>query len=163
MQNSNDPDGLRLPIKIDSTSNGEFLPRPLARHNRRANALALDWAATNARRLGHTRRNFLTSACGAASTLLALNPAHAAVGKTGGFYDIPAEAALDRQLAAHHIDSGDFIFDIQGHHVSPRGGWRNPASPWKMAFQRMPQASCDYKADDGDLAYLDCFSQQAFV
>ena len=33
----NDPDGLRLPIKIDSTSNGEFKPVPLTRANHEAN------------------------------------------------------------------------------------------------------------------------------
>ena len=31
----NDPDGRRLPIKLDSTSNGEFVPVPLSRHEPR--------------------------------------------------------------------------------------------------------------------------------
>ena len=30
MRDDHDPDGLRLPIKIDTTSNGEFLPIPPA-------------------------------------------------------------------------------------------------------------------------------------
>src|SRR5436189_196626 len=29
MRHRNDPDGLRLPIKLDATSNGEFAPVPL--------------------------------------------------------------------------------------------------------------------------------------
>ena len=29
MKFKNDPDGLRLPIKLDNTSNGEFMPRSL--------------------------------------------------------------------------------------------------------------------------------------
>ena len=35
-----DPDGKRLPIKLDSTSNGEFVPVPLSGVNRAANRLA---------------------------------------------------------------------------------------------------------------------------
>ena len=39
-----DNDGTRLPIKIDSTSNGEFEPVPISRTNTRANHLALERA-----------------------------------------------------------------------------------------------------------------------
>jgi hypothetical protein len=35
-----DPEGKRLPIKLDSTSNGEFVPVPLSAANRAANRLA---------------------------------------------------------------------------------------------------------------------------
>jgi hypothetical protein len=35
-----DPEGKRLPIKLDSTSNGEFLPVPLSPTHRNANRLA---------------------------------------------------------------------------------------------------------------------------
>ena len=61
-----DPDGLRLPIKLDSTSNGEFAPIPLEEIHRRANRMALEAATANARRLGLDRRSFLVSACGVA-------------------------------------------------------------------------------------------------
>ena len=65
-----DPEGKRLPIKLDSTSNGEFVPIPVDATNRRANQLAQKWASENARRRGVDRRAFMVSACGAASTLL---------------------------------------------------------------------------------------------
>ena len=68
-----DPNGARLPIKLDTTSNGEFAPVPLSPVNREANALAHEDAGKNAKRLAVSRRNFLISACGAASTLLAFN------------------------------------------------------------------------------------------
>ena len=54
-----DPDGTRLPIKLDTTSNGEFLPRPLPHSVRLAKELAHDRAAETARRLGMSRRAFL--------------------------------------------------------------------------------------------------------
>ena len=98
-----DPDGARLPIKLDTTSNGEFEPVPLSPVNHAANHLAHEAASKNAKRLAVSRRKFLISACGAASTLLAFNTANAAAGKTGGFFDLPAEAALEPELAQAHI------------------------------------------------------------
>src|SRR5918996_6661384 len=94
-----DPEGARLPIKLDTTSNGEFMPVPLTPANRLANRFAHEAATRNAKRLGLTRRDFLVSACGAASTLLAFNAANAAAGKRGGFFEIETEAALEPQLA----------------------------------------------------------------
>jgi hypothetical protein len=117
-----DPDGQRLPIKLDSTSNGEFLPVPLSRANRRANRLAQEAAGTNAKRLGMGRREFLLSTCGAASTLLAFNSANAAAGRSGGFFDLPAVAATEPAAAAS-LESGEFIFDVQGHYVDPTQAW----------------------------------------
>ena len=67
MTHRNDPDGTRLPIKVDSTSNGEFAPIPLSRTNELANHLAMDRAARHAERRGVNRRRFLISSCGAAS------------------------------------------------------------------------------------------------
>src|SRR5262245_47658765 len=114
-----DPDGKRLPIKLDSTSNGEFEPVPLWPANLEANRLAHEAASLHAKKLGITRRSFLTSAAGAASTLLAFNSANAAAGKTGGFFDLPREAALDEQLARVQVGPAkqEFIFDVQGHFI----------------------------------------------
>ena len=119
-----DPEGKRLPIKLDSTSNGEFVPVALSATNRAANRLAHERASRFSKKLGAARRSFLVSACGAASTLLAFNAANAAAGKTGGFFDVSADAALDLQLA--RVQTGpakdEFILDVQGHFIdSPRG------------------------------------------
>ena len=94
-----DPDGLRLPIKLDSTSNGEFEPVPLEPVHHYANALALESATTHSRRLGQSRRDFLVSMCGAASTLLAMNTAFLAGCKRGASYNVPPEAALEPAAA----------------------------------------------------------------
>jgi uncharacterized protein len=121
-----DPEGRRLPIKLDPTSNGEFEPVPLTPANLEANRLAHEAATRNAKRIGVGRREFLVSACGAASTLLAFNEAH---GTSGGFYDLPKEAALDQQLARVQVGPAkdELIFDVQGHFVdTPRG---NPKGP----------------------------------
>jgi uncharacterized protein len=124
-----DPEGLRLPIKLDSTSNGEFVPVPLSSTNRVANRLAHEFAFSFSKKSGLKRRQFLVSACGAASTLLAFNAANAAAGKTGGFFELPAESALDLQLARAQVGPAreEFIFDVQGHFIdTPKG---NPKGP----------------------------------
>ena len=118
-----DPEGKRLPIKLDSTSNGEFVPVPLSPANRGANRRAHEHASVFSRKLSLDRRSFLVSACGAASTLLAFNAANAAAGRTGGFFDVSKEAALDAQLARLQVGPAkqEFILDVQGHFIdTPR-------------------------------------------
>ncbi|RMF94940.1 MAG: amidohydrolase [Gammaproteobacteria bacterium] len=163
MRYRNDPDGSRLPIKLDTATNGEFAPRPLERHSRAANALAQQRSDELAKRLGLSRRQFLTSACGAASTLLAFNEAHAAFGRTGGFYALPAEAALDQPLAAELLGGREFIFDIQGHHVNPLERWRARTMNMAIGLKFMPQSKCDYIDPDSEFGHLQCFTGQAFV
>ena len=124
-----DPEGKRLPIKLDSTSNGEFIPVPLSPVNRAANRLAHECASRFSKNLKSNRRRFLVSACGAASTLLAFNAANAAAGRTGGFFDLPQEAALDQQLARMQVGPAkdEFIFDVQGHFIdTPKGNDKGP-------------------------------------
>ncbi len=118
---ANDPEGKRLPIKLDSTSNGEFVPVPLDETNRKANQLAQDWASENAKRRGVDRRGFMVSACGAASTLLAFNAANAAAGRKGGFFEIDQVAAVDGEVAAEQLAGREFVFDVQGHYVGLNG------------------------------------------
>jgi predicted TIM-barrel fold metal-dependent hydrolase len=121
-----DPEGKRLPIKLDTTSNGEYAPLPLSPANLAANRMAHESASSNAKRLGISRRKFLVSATGAASTLLAFNQAH---GSAAGFYEISKEAALDESLARVQVGpaKSEFIFDVQGHFVdTPKGNSRGP-------------------------------------
>jgi uncharacterized protein len=116
-----DREGKRLPIKLDSTSNGEFVPIPLNATNRRANQLAQTWASDHAKRCGVDRRAFMVSACGAASTLLAFNSANAASGRTGGFFELEQLAAVDPNAALDRLGGREFVFDVQGHFVGQHG------------------------------------------
>ncbi len=144
-----------LPIKLDSTSNGEFAPVPLdaaARHARREAQQALDQAA---RRTGHTRRSYLVSLLGAAATLVAFNRAFAAAGRHGGAYEVPSEAPFELAAAQAALAGDEFIFDVQLHHVNPQGAWRKRAGP--DAFKGMPNARCG-KAD-----HIECFSSGALL
>lgn len=132
-----DPEGRRLPIKIDTTSNGEMLPRPLSAVSEHGNALAQERADCAVKKLGVSRRNFMISSAGAASTLMAINEAHAAVGATGGRYAMSPEAAFENAAADVAIGGrGEFIFDIQNHHVSPLAKWRDPNNPWALLLNQ---------------------------
>ena len=90
-----DPNGTRLPIKLDTATNGEYQPIALAEEHHHANHLGLDLATANAKRLGVDRRSFLVSACGVASTLIGMNEAYANKGLVGGYFELDKTAALD--------------------------------------------------------------------
>ena len=162
-RNDCDPAGRRLPIKLDSTKNGEFAPIPLADSLRRANALAAEHAPEIAKWVGKSRREFLVSSCGAASTLLAFNAAHAAAGRTGGFFQLSAAAALDSEIAAAELGKQEFIFDVQGHFVNPTGAWlkKLPAGARPISFA--PKGKCKLADEPGARSYLRCLGSDEFV
>ena len=163
MRYRNDPDGTRLPIKLDTSTNGEFAPIPLAPVHHRARTLAFDAANVNSRRLGLARRAFLVSACGAASTLLAMNAAYAAGGRRGGYYDLPSESALDMQLARSGLDRQEFIFDVQGHFVNPTGAWTRALPPGAQPLKSFSELKGCSVASAPGLGYLQCLGSDAFI
>jgi len=164
MRFRHDPDGTRLPVKLDTTTNGEFAPIALEPVHRHVRALALEQADANARRLGQSRRAFLVSACGVATTLLAHNAAYAALGRRGGFYDVPHDAGLDLHVARSTLDKGEFIFDVQGHFVNPTGAWtkRLSAGATPLRFPSTNGAVCKAASQPG-LGYLQCIGAEAFI
>ncbi len=163
MTSIHDPEGIRLPIKLDSTSNGEYEPIPLDAGARLANERAQEAAGVNAKRLGRTRRQFLVSSCGAASTLLAFNAAQAAVGRTGGLFALADEAAVDEHAASAVLDGDEFVLDVQGHFVNPTGAWLERLPEEARPLSGMPAAGCALGQGEGARSYLDCLGPDAFV
>ncbi len=157
-----DPDGQRLPVKLDSASNGEFAPIPLDGSLRYANQLAREWAGDLAKKLGRSRRAFLTTLSGAASTLLAFNAAHARAGRKDGFFEIANEATTDAAAAAEQLGKREFIFDVQGHFVNPTGAWTKRLPPDAKPLQ-VPSTQCDLAKGPGERAYLNCIGPDQFV
>lgn len=157
-----DPEGARLPVRIDTTSNGEFSPVALEKHNIEGNAIANRWASENARRKGASRRSFMISACGAATTLLAVNEANARASKIGAAFNVPPEAALDAGAAMEALGGEEFIFDIQGHYVNPDGAWlkNNPDAANRF---RWVQKTCVQEAPPGNPDYLQCLRAEEFI
>jgi hypothetical protein len=158
-----DPDGRRLPIKIDSTTNGEFCPRPLPEINRIANEVAHRRIGEATKRLKLKRRDFLVSSCGAAATLLAFNEVHVAAGAAGGSFEIDKPAMWEPDAADHVLKGDEFVFDIQGHHVSPIAKWRNPGADWVDLSAYIPRAQCKPPEELGRYGHLECLSRDVFV
>lgn len=140
----------RLPIKLDSTSNGEFVPIALSTKEQQANELAWDRTESAARRVGASRRHFLRSSCGAAATLLAFNHAHAWNKEMGGSFELPADAAFDPEIATASLEGKEFIFDVQGHYLPPN-----------LARTLKPQCIEDYDLLGRD--YMNCLGADNFI
>ena len=106
-----------LPIKFGPCSNAEYDPDPLTPVMRETIRRATDLCENNARRLGISRRRFLLSLCGAATTLFTLNSCtrEALRREPGGRYSVSPEATLDEEAARESLAGEEFIFDIQGH------------------------------------------------
>jgi predicted TIM-barrel fold metal-dependent hydrolase len=164
MRYVNDPEGRRLPVKLDTATNGEFAPIALQPVHHEAKHIASEAAGANAKRLGLGRRDFLVSACGVATTLLGMNAAYAKHGLTGGFYELPDEAALDLYAARSAVDGTEFVFDVQGHFVNPTGAWlkRLPPGAKPLGFAT-GRESCKPHQGPGDFDYLRCVGPDQFV
>ena len=108
-----------------------------------------------------SRRSFLLSLCGAATTLLALNACSdestraAKRRKPGGHFDIPTTATTDPDAARAALAGDEFIFDVQGHFLDYRV---NPATREGRDFWTgFPQRQC------GEADARQCFSIAHFM
>ncbi len=157
--------GPKLPIKLDSTSNGEFVPVPVGSTIAYARALAHDRITGNARRVGQSRRGFMASVCGAATTLLALNDAFALRRVGGGRFELPPESGVEAE-AAQAIMGREFIFDIQTHFVERSGtAWRQGPVEGAKNFDVIGQlvAGLPPKACAAGRATLECYDADNYV
>jgi len=105
--------GLRteVPLPTRLVSNEEFVPLPQTPAQRRVEERILADAARLGRRLGLSRRDFLRTSGGMATSLLAMNAVF------GRFFDVLPVEAAEPQVFASRSDPF-FIFDVQLHYVS---------------------------------------------
>ncbi len=153
----------KLPIKLDSTSNGEFAPVQLDQPQQLANQLAIETTISDAKKTNSKRRQFLKSSCGVASTLLAFNSAFAKFGLTGGFYELSFDSSKDSSLAKHEVEGNEFIFDVQGHFVNPNGDWLKKIPEHIKPLSFMPKAQCDLSNNETNRSYLNCLGSEEFI
>ena len=116
-----DPEGTRLPIKIDRTSNGEYLPPRLTRRQKLAQSARPRGGERECAAARPVRRAFLVSAAGAASTLAACNRAN-----PGARRPLRPRRPRPRSTSSSPraaVGGDEFIFDVQTHCVEPTGRW----------------------------------------
>jgi hypothetical protein len=143
------------PIPTRVVSNEEYLPLGQTRQQAHVAALLADTARRHARALGVTRRQFLGSGAGLAAALLAMNSVF------GRFFDVDPVEALEPAAFAERSPGGQFVFDVQVHHVeAPKQfpqllGLRARGRRWNPDLQR----------DRGtmDDLYLDNFVKEVFL
>ena len=151
----------QLPIKLEPTSNGEYVPPPASPALQRAQRLAFDRCDDNARYLGMSRRDYLRSSCGAATVLLALNEMSGcatANQNANATYKVDKQTTLEPEAAKQILEGSEFIFDVQTHHVSTDRTWWQSNRPTLASFlERQPDAQC------GNSNFVGCFSRDAYI
>src|SRR2546428_2758462 len=100
------------PLPTQVVSNEEYVPRAQPPEQRRVPARLAETARRNARRLGISRRQFMSSSAGMASAFIALNTVF------GRFFEVTPVEALEAAAADERKPSDQFVFDIQTHHVA---------------------------------------------
>jgi predicted TIM-barrel fold metal-dependent hydrolase len=105
--------GLRteVPLPTRLVSNEEFPPLPQTTAQRAVEARILAAAGRLAPRLGLSRRDFLRTSGGVATSLLAMNAVF------GRFFDVLPVEAADPAAFQERTGSPFFIFDVQVHYV----------------------------------------------
>jgi predicted TIM-barrel fold metal-dependent hydrolase len=151
-----------LPIKLEPCSNAEYVPLPMSDVVREAIRRARALCDRNARRLGLSRREFLLSSMGAATTLAALS-ACASESRSqrrgragaGGRYEVPDEATIDPDAALETLGSDQPVIDVHTHFLE---------YPPEMADPGLMADVYDGEYRDcGDLATNDCFRADRWI
>ncbi len=134
-----------LPIDVLPVSNGEFLPEAPTAEQLAIMALADEETERVRRRFAMSRREFVRSAAAFSIGVWAINQV---TGTTWGGYNAYAHNTLtnkacDLEWKGAQLNNmpGEFVFDVQSHHVHPNGTWRvtNPvieaffAAVWPQA------------------------------
>lgn len=126
-----------LPIDVLPASNGEFIPPPPSPDELRIMAIANDETERLRRKFGMSRRQFVRTAAAYGIGLAAINQVR---DLTWGHYKARAHNtettnACDLEFPEAQLNNlpGEFIFDVQSHHVESDGTWR-VTNPVMQAF-----------------------------
>jgi uncharacterized protein len=118
----------RTAIPTQMVSNGEYLPLPQTHNQLRVEARVNELADEASRKLGVSRRSFLTSSGGMAASFIAMNEVF------GSFFDVDARSLLFPEAYAEGGTPRDlFVFDDQLHMV--RGSRYDAAAPLRALAQ----------------------------
>ena len=159
-----DDDVVGLPIKLGPCSNGEYEPVPLTPTLREFERRARELCDATARRLGLSRRQFLRSACGAATALFVLDACSREEAKErgstpGGTFDVPETATTEPEAAADVVGGDEFVFDVQSHLLEYD---LNRAMEGGQFWRAFPQRDCG--EDDARLCFsIDHYFQSVFI
>ena len=115
-----------LPVDVIPASNGEFIPPPPTAEHRRIMQLANEQTEVARRALGMDRRTFVRTAGAYAIGIWAISQVSGGRWGSYALSEEPTPNACDLQNPKAQLANlpGEFIFDVQSHHVDPQGQWR---------------------------------------
>jgi predicted TIM-barrel fold metal-dependent hydrolase len=157
MRKSDPERSLASPIPFRPGSNGEFVPLPETDTDRRAEAAYRAMVDDNSRRLGVSRREFVTSTCGTAAALVVINQSYGCAGRGDPppAYQVDKTATLEPAAACAKLRGPEFIFDVQTHHVDLRRDWSGNSI--KSALEADRQGGC------GAAQRIACWGAEEYV
>src|SRR5215813_9283559 len=111
-------DGLRSPVPTQMVSNGEYMPEPQTGQQKHIEARLKELADGAAKKLGISRRQFMTSSGGMAASFIAMNEVY------GRFFKVDKEEMFEPEaFAANGTPRDLFVLDDQLHIIrSSQGG-----------------------------------------
>ncbi len=103
-------DGLYSPIPTQMVSNGEYMPEPQTKQQKQVEARLKELADMASKKLGISRRNFMTSSGGMAASFIAMNEVF------GKFFKVDKEEMFEPEAYAANSTPKDlFVLDDQLH------------------------------------------------
>ena len=135
-------------------SNEEYLPIPPTHEQQRVAHRLREMSRRHAATLGVTRREFLESSCGTAAAFLAMNAVF------GRFFNVDPAEAWDAAAVAERLPQGQFVFDVQTHHVAAPRQFRSVLRFREMA--RRWNADIGATRDMSEV-YLENYIKEVFL
>ncbi len=134
---ANEAEPFRAPVPTRIVSNGEYMPVPQTKKQKSVEERINELAETAAKKLGVSRRKFLTSAGGMAAAFVAMNEVF------GPIFNVSADEIVDSDARAANAAPRDlFVFDDQMHFV--RG---NRSAAGLRALAQGPSSSPQFKSN----------------
>jgi len=119
-------DGLYSPIPTQMVSNGEYMPEPQTEQQKNVEVRLKELADHAAKKLGITRRSFMTSSGGTAASFIAMNEVF------GKFFKVDKEEMFEPEaFAANSTPKNLFVLDDQLHIIrSSQAGAGSSLRDW---------------------------------
>ena len=134
---ANEAEPFRAPVPTRIVSNGEYMPVPQTKKQKSVEERINELAETAGKKLGVSRRKFLTSAGGMAAAFVAMNEVF------GPIFNVNADEIVDSDARAANAAPRDlFVFDDQMHFV--RG---NRSAAGLRALAQGPSSSPQFKSN----------------
>jgi predicted TIM-barrel fold metal-dependent hydrolase len=144
---------IESPIPFRAGSNGEFEPREPTKRDRVAGELFHRFVGEKAKRIGISRRDFVSSTMGTATALYVINEVYGCTSEAG--FNVDA-GMMEDAGACTPLQGDELIVDVQTHHVNPNGAWRESSS-FDGSLSGFPQSGC------GEIDFVDCFDADHYI